>query len=185
MRLRKSCQKPMTRPPAHASAHDTRVRVRTPKKAENKARNPANLCQNVESVKSFSEPRFPGAMVKLSQGEHGAALAVALRESARRYDGYLGEYREFLTLLGNVERNLREPQGVPKKERPLCGAKTRAGGTCQARAVPHGRRCRVHGGTTESLPQWIQEERADFKRWQKSLRRQLVKWQLLLRCIVL
>ncbi|WP_318527335.1 HGGxSTG domain-containing protein [Ruegeria aquimaris] len=35
---------------------------------------------------------------------------------------------------------------LPKSQRPVCGAKTRAGGQCQARAVPGKRRCRLHGG---------------------------------------
>ena len=30
--------------------------------------------------------------------------------------------------------------------RPLCGAKTRAGGRCQVRAEPGKARCRFHGG---------------------------------------
>ncbi|MEX0281345.1 MAG: HGGxSTG domain-containing protein [Arenibacterium sp.] len=38
----------------------------------------------------------------------------------------------------------REP--LPKTERPTCGARTRAGGQCQARVVPGKRRCRLHGG---------------------------------------
>lgn len=33
-----------------------------------------------------------------------------------------------------------------KKNRPFCGAKTRAGGACQAKAVPNKTRCRMHGG---------------------------------------
>lgn len=42
---------------------------------------------------------------------------------------------------------------TPKSDRPRCGAKTRAGGSCQARAVwnkakdkPRNGRCRMHGG---------------------------------------
>lgn len=35
---------------------------------------------------------------------------------------------------------------VPKSQRPVCGAKTRAGGTCKAKAVPGKSRCRLHGG---------------------------------------
>ena len=33
-----------------------------------------------------------------------------------------------------------------KAERPYCEARTRAGGSCQARVVPGKRRCRMHGG---------------------------------------
>jgi len=35
---------------------------------------------------------------------------------------------------------------VPKAKRPLCGAKTRKGTPCQARAVDGKERCRLHGG---------------------------------------
>lgn len=35
---------------------------------------------------------------------------------------------------------------LPKKDRPHCGARTRAGGNCRARIVPGKRRCRIHGG---------------------------------------
>lgn len=37
-------------------------------------------------------------------------------------------------------------QQVPKAERPYCGARTRKGTPCQARAVIGMRRCRLHGG---------------------------------------
>ena len=35
---------------------------------------------------------------------------------------------------------------LPKADRPLCGARTRAGRTCRAKVVPGKRRCRMHGG---------------------------------------
>lgn len=35
---------------------------------------------------------------------------------------------------------------APKSKLPLCGAKTRAGGTCKARVVRGMVRCRMHGG---------------------------------------
>jgi hypothetical protein len=35
---------------------------------------------------------------------------------------------------------------LPKSEYPRCGAKTRAGGTCQMRVVMFRKRCRLHGG---------------------------------------
>lgn len=58
---------------------------------------------------------------------------------------------------GHLERKkrLHKPRRTitPKSERPKCGAKTRAGGKCQARAVwnkakdkPKNGRCRLHGG---------------------------------------
>ena len=40
----------------------------------------------------------------------------------------------------------QQAQRETKRERPLCGAKTRAGGTCKARCVDGKARCRCHGG---------------------------------------
>jgi hypothetical protein len=37
---------------------------------------------------------------------------------------------------------------LPRKQRPFCGAKTRKGLLCVARAVPGSRRCRMHGGAS-------------------------------------
>ncbi|WP_311201778.1 HGGxSTG domain-containing protein [Ruegeria conchae] len=46
-----------------------------------------------------------------------------------------------------AELGLNDARGpLPKTERPTCGARTRAGGQCQARVVPGKRRCRLHGG---------------------------------------
>ena len=41
-------------------------------------------------------------------------------------------------------RNLREA--------PRCGAKTRAGGTCQCPAIRGRKRCRLHGGHSPGAP---------------------------------
>ncbi len=46
-----------------------------------------------------------------------------------------------------AERGLADNgSALAKNLRPKCGAKTRAGGKCQARIVPGKRRCRLHGG---------------------------------------
>jgi hypothetical protein len=60
-----------------------------------------------------------------------------------------------------------------KSERPVCGAKTRSGGSCKARAVwdkandkPRNKRCRMHGGlstgprTAEGLKRTLAAMRA-------------------------
>src|ERR1051326_7928061 len=58
-------------------------------------------------------------------------------------------------LFGFNPRTARELfKGVPKKQRPLCGARRRDGGLCNARALCdaltgeplRGGRCRMHGG---------------------------------------
>lgn len=40
----------------------------------------------------------------------------------------------------------RKAKGSRRRDRPLCGARTRAGGACAAKVVPGKRRCRLHGG---------------------------------------
>jgi hypothetical protein len=60
---------------------------------------------------------------------------------------------------------------LAKKNRPRCGAKTRAGGQCRAPAVPDGRRCRMHGGlstgprTPEGKARVAAAQRARWERW--------------------
>jgi hypothetical protein len=54
-----------------------------------------------------------------------------------------------------LARTVRDRPKTRKRDRPKCGAATRAGGTCQAPAVwdraldaPRNGRCRMHGGLT-------------------------------------
>lgn len=49
------------------------------------------------------------------------------------------------------ERQASELRTIPKSQRPLCGARTRSGGTCQARALHGSERCRVHGGRVSTF----------------------------------
>jgi hypothetical protein len=46
----------------------------------------------------------------------------------------------------NNGRAVRIGWNASKKDRPRCGAATRAGGTCQAPVVPGTHRCRMHAG---------------------------------------
>ena len=60
---------------------------------------------------------------------------------------------------------------APKRERPRCGARTRAGGTCKAPALPEKERCRMHGGlstgpkTPEGKARTLAALKAGFQRW--------------------
>ncbi|PWE31290.1 hypothetical protein DDZ14_13650 [Maritimibacter sp. 55A14] len=60
---------------------------------------------------------------------------------------------------------------LPKLERPICGARTRAGTPCQARVVPGRRRCRMHGGLSTG-PKTDEGRRkiakAQKRRWRRS-----------------
>jgi hypothetical protein len=64
----------------------------------------------------------------------------------------LDNARPCARLMGSYWKNrgmtLTSDQTSPSrpKSRPLCGAKTRAGGGCQVRAEPGNARCRFHGG---------------------------------------
>jgi hypothetical protein len=59
----------------------------------------------------------------------------------------------------------------PKRERPRCGARTRAGGICKAPALPEKERCRMHGGlstgpkTAEGKARTLAALKAGFQRW--------------------
>ena len=61
--------------------------------------------------------------------EEARKVASRLREEVRLIDDQIAELR----------------QG-PKIERPRCGARTRAGGECEAPSMKGGARCRMHGG---------------------------------------
>ncbi|WP_188907097.1 HGGxSTG domain-containing protein [Aureimonas endophytica] len=67
------------------------------------------------------------------------------------------------------EREERSKLGKgSKKDRPLCGAKTRAGGSCAMRTEPGKKRCRLHGGlsTGPKTPEGIERIRqAQLRRW--------------------
>jgi hypothetical protein len=58
-----------------------------------------------------------------------------------------------------------------KRDRPRCGARTRAGGSCQAPVVRGKSRCRMHGGlstgprTAEGKARTLAALKAGFQRW--------------------
>lgn len=57
---------------------------------------------------------------------------------------------------------------LPRKQRPRCGARTRAGGQCQVRVEPGFRRCRLHGGLSTGPKTEAGKSRiraATLKRW--------------------
>lgn len=62
------------------------------------------------------------------------------------------------------ERQASELRTIPKSQRSPCGARTRSGGSCQARALHGSERCRVHGGSastfTASYRRHLREEAA-------------------------
>lgn len=59
-------------------------------------------------------------------------------------------------------------------KRPLCGARTRAGGSCRAKVVEGKRRCRMHGGlsTGPKTPEGIQRIVESNRRRKGEKRRQ-------------
>jgi glucans biosynthesis protein len=68
-----------------------------------------------------------------------------------------------------------------------CGARTRAGGSCEARAIRGRRRCRLHGGLSPGAPRgpkngnfkngdWTAEAIAERK-WLRSLVRDFAKYE--------
>lgn len=61
-------------------------------------------------------------------------------------------------------------QALLRSKRPYCGARTRTGGTCNARIVPGKRRCRMHGGLSTG-PRTEEGRRkiavGQYRRWAK------------------
>jgi hypothetical protein len=86
------------------------------------------------------------AFTEKSRQEAGPLIAQALAEARAK------------------ERQASELKTIPKRQRSLCGARTRSGGECQARALHGSERCRLHGGKpstfTESYRRHLREEAA-------------------------
>ncbi|WP_366928914.1 HGGxSTG domain-containing protein [Tabrizicola sp.] len=62
---------------------------------------------------------------------------------------------------------------LPASDRPFCGARTRAGGTCRHKVVPYMARCRFHGGkstgprTLEGKTRIAEAQRQRWARWRQ------------------
>jgi len=69
------------------------------------------------------------------------ALSILPREPAPGF-----EYSPRVGTDGVLRRHLWKERTPQKKSRPLCGAKTRCGGSCTARVIVGRSRCRLHGG---------------------------------------
>lgn len=64
---------------------------------------------------------------------------------------------------------------LPHRERPVCSARTRAGGECQIHAEPGKRRCRLHGGKSTGPKTTEGRERiaaAQRRRWAAQFNKQ-------------
>jgi hypothetical protein len=90
-----------------------------------------------------------------------------MKECAERWRA-MGERRPYRDIDGKIHMLGHHP---PKRERPRCGARTRAGGTCKAPALPEKERCRLHGGlstgpkTPEGKARTLAALKAGFRRW--------------------
>lgn len=73
----------------------------------------------------------------------------AFKEGQRKLTGPLLE--EAIAEALRLEREARSIRSIPKSQRSLCGARTRAGGVCQAPALHGSERCRRHGGRTSTF----------------------------------
>lgn len=76
------------------------------------------------------------------QGWYRQALELIGKSEDKRKKLASGLYREVY----NSETGETELQRIPKELRPFCGAKTRSGQPCKAKAVFGMTRCRLHGG---------------------------------------
>ncbi len=81
-----------------------------------------------------------GGLYPLARGRHGAQYHAA--GLLRR--GVPGSAIHPGLVLGHFD--FGPPKRTPKGERPACGARTRKGAPCRAKAVEGRDRCRLHGG---------------------------------------
>jgi hypothetical protein len=97
-----------------------------------------------------------------------------MAECAERWRTW-GERRAYRDIDGKVRELGWHP---PKRERPRCGARTRAGGSCKAPALPDKERCRMHGGlstgpkTPEGKARTLAALKAGFQRYVEERRAQ-------------
>jgi hypothetical protein len=109
-----------------------------------------------------------GALLKLQRQD--------MAECTERWRAW-GERRAYRDIDGKVHELGWHP---PKRERPRCGARTRAGGSCKAPALPEKERCRMHGGlstgpkTPEGKARTLAALKAGFQRWVAERRAQKV-----------
>jgi hypothetical protein len=102
--------------------------------------------------------------------KRGALLKLQRQDMAECTERWrtMGERRAYRDIDGKVHQLGWHP---PKRERPRCGARTRAGGTCKAPALPEKERCRMHGGlstgpkTPEGRARSLAARMAGFQRY--------------------
>jgi hypothetical protein len=107
---------------------------------------PRELVEIQAAQAAASVPQARGVVLTLPTATADAFLATmnAIETGGREFDGYFQA--------GHIARlRVTKPKGTPKKQRPLCGARTRDGRPCCARVVEKtngqlARRCRMHGG---------------------------------------
>jgi len=91
-----------------------------------------------------------------------------MAECAERWRSFGEGPRAYRDIDGKVHMLGHYP---PKRDRPRCGARTRAGGSCKAPALPEKERCRMHGGlstgpkTPEGKARTLAALKAGFQRW--------------------
>lgn len=73
----------------------------------------------------------------------------AYKEEQRRIGAPL--LAEALREAQEKEQKARQLRTIPKNQRPPCGARTRAGRVCQARALHGSERCKRHGGRSSTV----------------------------------
>lgn len=99
--------------------------------------------ETVRNVKNTSTPWAAGSLLQL------LGVESYFRDESILSPGTLSLLRHHVaTCWYAVDLVQRWSKRTPKALRPLCGARTRRGGHCQARAVNGRKRCRLHGGAS-------------------------------------
>ena len=105
---------------------------------------------------------------KAKRAELLALQRQDMAECAERWRGWGEGPRAYRDIDGNVREIGWHPS---KRDRPRCGARTRAGGNCKAPALPDKERCRMHGGlstgpkTAEGKARTLAALKAGFRRY--------------------
>ena len=125
-----------------------------------------------ESVKKWLRLSPHAAAAVLSRRPMVALQREDIAECTALWRSW-GEQRAYSDIDGNVRLI---GWNAPKRDRPRCGAKTRAGGSCNAPAVPGKERCRTHGGlstgprTKAGKRRSLAAAQAGFRRWNEARR---------------
>ena len=111
----------------------------------------SNFCEPTRRRWSFWQ-RYVAAANKLCASSTSTCTPAARPSSATSAPHWArwGEGAGLKTASNPMERRNKRPEPLPLRQAPQCGAKTRRGSACKAKAANGKGRCRLHGGALGS-----------------------------------